>query len=744
MANPDLFASDDPPMGDEAATDVVQLLLPVPVPRLFSYLVDPELGVQPGSLARVSFHGRELVGVVWSLQPPDDLPDRARLKPVTEVLDLPPLSDKLRQFIDRAAAYVMAPPGLMLKTVLSESKAFGPPPLQNVVRLAHDAQDWPADLRMTPGRKAVREVLADGLAWSVRDVAERAGVSPGIVRQMKKAGMLVEEERLVEAAPIIAGPVKAGPKLSAEQQTAAGAMVKDIGQGFKPFLLDGVTGSGKSEVFFEAVGEALKQGQQALIMLPEIALTKSLLRRVEQRFGFAPTLWHSTVSPAQRRDAWRDAASGRARLVLGARSALFLPYRDLGIIIVDEEHESAYKQEEQVIYNGRDMAVLRASIEKVPVVLASATPALETWHNGEIGRYAPLHLPMRFGAAVLPEIEALDLRRHTPPRGRFLSPKLTDEMVEVLERGEQVLLFLNRRGYAPLTLCRSCGHRLECPNCTAWLVEHKSRRRLVCHHCGHGMLIPKDCPDCEAEDSLAPCGPGVERVAEEVRSVFPEARQLVLSSDLQQTPAQIQGALTMIADRSVDIIIGTQVIAKGHHFPEITLVGVVDADLGLAGGDPRASEKTFQLLQQVAGRAGRGDKPGRVMLQSFMPEHPVMDSLARGDRDGFYKAELAERRLGGLPPFGRLAALIISSPDEGLADQLCYQLAQAAPLLKGVDILGPAPAPIAIIRNNHRRRFLIRTGRDVAVQTLIRDWLARVEIPNRVRLAIDIDPYSFL
>ncbi len=509
-------------------------------------------------------------------------------------------------------------------------------------------------------------------------------------------------------------------------------------------LLDGVTGSGKTEVYLEAVAECLAQGRQALVLLPEIALSSQWLERFERRFGVAPAVWHSDLAGRTRRVTWRAVADGAAPVVVGARSALFLPFPDLGLIVVDEEHETAFKQEDGVVYHARDMAVVRARLGSAPAVLVSATPSLETLANVEAGRYRRITLASRHGGAQLPEVAAVDLRLSPPERGRFLSPPLVEAVQETLARGEQAMLFLNRRGYAPLTLCRACGHRMQCPNCTAWLVEHRARKLLTCHHCGHVEPIPHLCPTCGAEASLVPIGPGVERITEEAAAVFPEARRLVMASDTMPGPHAAAEAAHAIAAREVDLVIGTQIVAKGWHFPHLTLVGVVDADLGLAGGDLRAAERTVQLLHQVAGRAGRAEAPGRVLLQTFSPEHPVMQALVGGDLGEFMAREADARRPGHWPPYGRLAALIVSADTAQEADEAARDLGLAAPRGEGLTVLGPAPAPLAILRGRHRRRLLLKTRRDVAVQPLLRGWLDQVEVGRGVRVDVDVDPVSFL
>ncbi|MGE4480651.1 replication restart helicase PriA [Acidocella sp.] len=542
-----------------------------------------------------------------------------------------------------------------------------------------------------------------------------------------------------------ADPDLAGPVLSPIQEKASVALRAEVeAEKFSVTLLDGVTGSGKTEVYLEAVAQALRHRKQVLVLLPEIALSVQMLARFEARFGARPAVWHSELTPARRRETYRAVAQGRADVVVGARSALFLPFAALGLIVVDEEHETSFKQEEGVMYNARDMAVVRGKFCCAPVLLVSATPSLESAENVAQGRYKKLDLPARHGGAALPRMEALDLREAPPERGRFLSPLLVGAMRETLARGEQALLFLNRRGYAPLTLCRACGHRLSCPHCSAWLVEHRASSRLSCHHCGYTMQRPARCPSCEAEGSFVPIGPGVERIAEEVAELFPETEALVMASDMIVGPAQAAEAARRIADREVGIIIGTQMVAKGWHFPHLTLVGVVDADLGLAGGDLRAGEHTVQMLHQVAGRAGRAEAPGRVLLQSYDPSHPVIQALLSGDLPAFLEQEAALRRPGHWPPFGRLAALIVSAEDERLADQLARALARAAPRQLGVEVLGPAPAPIALLRGRHRRRLLLKTPREIAVQPLLRAWLARVPIPRNAKLDVDVDPVSFM
>ncbi|MCH8188488.1 MAG: primosomal protein N', partial [Proteobacteria bacterium] len=618
----------------------------------------------------------------------------------------------------------------------------------DILELATRNLDWYADqlaMNSLGHPEPTREPVADGPPRSRAEIAEQAAVSPGVVQGLERAGALSAREVAADAPFAAPDPDAGALKLSQAQGLAAEDLVSKVAaQKYSATLLEGVTGSGKTEVYFEAVAQALRQGRESLVLVPEIALTSQWLERFERRFGVRPAEWHSDLGRRERRRVWRAVAEGGAPVVIGARSALFLPFANLGLIVVDEEHDSSFKQEEGVIYNARDMAVVRARDAGAAIALVSATPSLETVVNADTGRFGRVMLPDRHGGAELPRVELLDMRADPPAANHWLSPVLEREIVRTLESDKQSLLFLNRRGYAPLTLCRACGHRLECPNCQAWLVEHRHIRRLQCHHCDHTSPLPTVCPACGAEDKLAACGPGVERLAEEVRALVPTARLVVMASDTIPGPREAAELLRRVRDHEVDILIGTQVVAKGHHFPLLTLVGVVDADLGLAGGDLRAAERTYQLLWQVAGRAGREAHAGQVYLQTYMPDHEVMQGLASGDRGRFLESEQESRRLQGMPPFGRLAALIVSGEDDRAVRVAAQALGQSAPRGEKVQVLGPAPAPFALLRGRHRQRLLLKAGRGVNVQTLLRQWIAATTLPRRVRVQIDVDPYSFM
>ena len=721
----------------------VAVLLPLPLDRAYDYAVPEELAadIAPGSFVRVPLGRVERIGVVWGEGEGDVEP--ARLKPVTAVLESPPMTEPLRRLIDWAADYTLAQRGAVLRMAMSVPAAVEPPPMRTAYRRRQDEAP-----RMTEARSRVLALLQDGPPRTAAEIARKANVGTAVVRGLAARGAV--EAVSVREVSAFGRPDtrRAGPILSDAQADAANALREAVAAGeFSVTVLDGVTGAGKTEVYFEAVAAALDAGHQVVVMLPEIALSAQWLGRFRARFGVEPAVWHSELGTRQRRETWRAVAEGRAEVVVGARSALWLPFPSLGLIVVDEEHDAAFKQEDGVVYHARDMAVVRARLEGRPAVLVSATPSLESVVNIENGRYGRVRLPDRHGGARLPAIETIDLRETPPERGAWLAPALRVALAETLEAGEQALLFLNRRGYAPLTLCRACGHRFHCPNCSAWLVEHRFAGTLDCHHCGYRRGLPEACPACEAEDRFAACGPGVERLAEEVDGAFPGARWAVLTSDTVRGPSQVQDLVDAIAAHEVDVLIGTQMVAKGHHFPQLTLVGVVDADLGLAGGDMRAAERTYQLLHQVGGRAGRGELPGRVMLQTYAAEHPVMTALAAGERDSFMAREAAARETHGLPPYGRLVAVIASGPNEAETLRAASALARTARIEEkslGFQVLGPAPAPLKLLRGRHRFRLLFKAPRGVLLQPHLRRWLESLDRRTRAHLQVDIDPHSFM
>ena len=704
------------------------------------YRVPDGMAVEPGSVVIAPLGPRQILGIVWEADrlPGTDVAD-SRLRPLLEAVSVPPLRAPLRRLIEWTADYYIASLTSVARMALSSGAALRGGGTVTEYRLTgHEPS------RLTPQRAAALDAL-QGEQATIRELAELASVSEGVLRGMVNAGLLEAVSVDIDRPYPRANPTHATPTLGSDQQNAADRFTAAVEKtAFAPFLLDGVTGSGKTEAYFEGVAAALRANRQVLVLMPEIALTENFLSRFAARFGSPPVVWHSGLKSTERRRAWRGIAFGEAQVVVGARSALFLPFAELGLIVVDEAHEVSFKQDDGVRYNARDVAVMRARFEGCPVILASATPALESLQMAEAGIYEKLELPDRFGGAHLPTIETLDLREHPPERGRWLAPPLVEKLKDRLAKGEQSLLFLNRRGYAPLTLCRNCGYRFKCPNCSAWLVEHRLSQRLACHHCGHETPPPATCPECGEPDCLVACGPGVERIADEVAEIMPEARVALVTSD---TLTSRERAAQFVADATsgaIDVIVGTQLVTKGYHFPELTLVGVVDADLGLEGGDLRAAERTYQQIAQVAGRAGRASKPGEVLIQTRHPEAAVIAALAAGDRAAFYDAETEARREAGAPPFGRWAAIIVSSEDEAEARDAARAVGGAAPNVNDVLVLGPAPAPLSLLRGRFRYRLLINARRSTQLQDIIREWLAPLRFPPGVRVAVDIDPYSFM
>ena len=724
------------------ASDRTAILMPLPVAGAYDYRVPEGMDLAPGRFVRVPLGVREVTGVVWGEADGDV--DESKLRDVAAVLELPPLPADLLRTVAWTASYTMTPPGAVLRMAMSVPEALDPPRVETAyVIVPAAARDG---VRLTDARERVLDFLADGRARKAAQIVRATGSGASVVRGLVGHGLV----RAVSIEPAMDVPQpdwrRRGPDLTPSQEAAATRLRARIAAGTSDAvtLLDGITGSGKTEVYFEAIAAALAHGRQVLVLLPEIALTVDWLRRFEIRFGAPPLHWHSDVTGARRRETWRAVSTGRARVVVGARSALFLPFAELGLIVVDEEHDGSFKQEDGVIYNARDIAIVRARHAGCPVVLASATPTLETVVNVERGRYERIVLPERFGGSAVPGIAAIDMRAESLASQTWLSPSLRGAVSRTLEAGEQALLFLNRRGYAPLTLCRSCGHRIECPNCSAWLVDHRLTRRLQCHHCGFAAVPPDACPKCDADDAFVACGPGVERLSEEAATAFPGARTALMSSDALRSAAAAEELIRGIRRHDYDIVIGTQLVAKGHNFPDLTLVGVVDADLGLDGGDLRAAERSFQVLHQVAGRAGRASRPGHALVQTYNPEHPVMAALVAGDRDGFLASEARAREAHGMPPFGRLAGIVVSGRDESAVDTACLALGRAAPRDGEIRVLGPAPAPLALIRGRHRRRFLVKAPQGVRIQPAIERWLRQVPTRRGVRVHIDIDPYTFL
>ncbi|MEM7295595.1 MAG: primosomal protein N' [Pseudomonadota bacterium] len=739
----DLFdpSAPQPVPGDFTPGEPLSVLTTQPLDRTLDYRA-PETGCCLGDFVEVPLGPRKVLGVVWG--PAEGDYDSAKLRYVLRVLEVPPMAAPMRLFLERAADYTLTPLSAMLRLATRAPGLGGEEVLRRVYRRGPAVPE-----RMTEARRRVLHTLADygDLAFTLGELAELADVSPSVIKGLADLGALLEEAAPRDRPFPLLDPRRPRTALTRDQAAAAAKLSSALTAGtYGTTLLKGVTGSGKTEVYLEAVATCLAERRQALVLLPEIALTAEFLARVEARFGARPAEWHSGLTMTERRRTWKMVSDGQAQMVVGARSALFLPFRELGLIVVDEEHEGSYKQEDGVLYNARDMAVLRASLIDAQVILASATPSLESWANADMGKYARLTLSARFGAATLPEMLAVDMRGEGLARDTWLSPSLRAAVRDALAAGEQSLLFLNRRGYAPVTICRACGHQIACEHCDARMVEHRFQKRLICHQCGESRPIPQACPSCGVADTLAAVGPGVERLAEEAQAAFPEARIATLSSDLFASTRALKAQIEALADGEADIIIGTQLVAKGHNFPLLTLVGVVDADLSLHGSDLRAAERTFQLMRQVAGRAGRADRPGRALLQTFQPEHPVIRAILSGDEEDFWRTEAGERRAAGMPPYGRLAGIILSSTELKETFELGTAMAMNdAPLRAiGAEVFGPAPAPIARIRGRHRVRLLVKAGKSAPLQQALRTWLGQFKVSGQLRLAIDIDPQSFL
>lgn len=730
MKDPDFFD----------AGDLVAVLTTQPLDRTLDYKA-PEGGCWLGAFVEVPLGPRKVLGVVWGKGRGNW--DISKVRSVNRVLDVAPMRSEMRMFLEKAAAYTLTSLPSMLRLASRAPGLSDPPSMRKVYRLGEGTPD-----RVTEARARVIDTLREygGLGFTLKEVSEMAGVTSSVVKGLVKQGVVLEEDTPRDQ-PYRRMDADYGRKELTEDQAAAATKVSAgiAEEKYGTSLLRGVTGSGKTEVYLEAVAACIEAGRQALVLLPEIALTAEFLTRVEARFGAKPAEWHSGVTMTERRRIWRMVGQGGAQVVIGARSALFLPYQNLGLIVVDEEHDTSYKQDDGVLYNARDMAVLRASLCGARVVLASATPSLESWANADAGKYERIELTSRFGPAVMPDMRAIDMRHEDLPSAQWISPSLQHAVRVRLEKGEQSLLFINRRGYAPVTICRACGHQVVCDHCDARMVEHRFLKRLLCHQCGESKPMPEVCPSCQVEGKLAPVGPGVERLAEEAQAHFPEARLAVLSSDLFGSARALKEGITQIAEGGADVIIGTQLVAKGHNFPMLTLVGVIDADLGLQGSDLRAAERTFQLMRQVAGRAGRSERKGTALMQTFQPEHPVIRAILSGDEEGFWRAEADQRRAAGVPPYGRMAGIILSSPDvQQVFDIGNYLARNDGPLRQiGAQVFGPAPAPIARVRGRHRVRLLVKAEKTAPIQKALAQWVGQVKPKGDLRLSVDIDPQSF-
>ena len=700
-----------------------------------------------GSFVRVNVMNRPCIGVIWG-HGDSNLP-QGKIKNISAVYDSK-LNITDLQWIQRMSEWTLIPMGMVLRLIVNIPDAFCPPRMEPLY-----AYNFESDARMTANRQAVADAYSsnDNDAMTVSDVQNIARVSSAVVRSMIKNGTLVpvgEQAKQKNTAPLIyndCGNITLNP----QQQLAADAIGKSVESGgFSVHLLDGITGSGKTQVYFDSAWRAYSTGHSVLLMMPEIALTAQFMSRFKNRFGENPVVWHSNLTSARRREIWHGVLSGKIKMVVGTRSALFLPWQDLGLIVIDEEHDTSYKQEDMGNYHARDMAILRAKIAGIPVVLASATPSAETLENVNLGKYTQLKLTSRYGGAQLPDVTTIDLRENRPEQyivdgaeqTGFLSQPLNDAIAQTLSDGHQAMLFINRRGFAPITQCKKCGWTSVCPECSVGMTYHKRIGKMLCHMCGRTAPMPKICPDCGGDVSMR--GVGLEKIEQEVNIRFPNARTALVSSDIITSRQSLERLVNKIEQGEIDIIIGTQILAKGHHFPNLTLVGVVDSDMGLFGTDFRAAEHTFQQLFQVSGRAGRGEHAGRVLLQTYQPEHPVLTAICAGDRDSFMQTDMAGRKMANMPPYGQLIAVIIEGQRESTLQSYCNALRDAVPNLKGAKIMGPITAQIYQIRNWYRMRFLVAGGRTANLQPIVSHWLASVKQPVNIRVKIDVNPMNFM
>ena len=726
--------------------DIVKVLIPNVINTGYDYKLTSDADI--GAFVRCTVMNRQYIGVI--IGPGDSNLEISKIKPIIEVCDLGLLSQADIKWIHKMSEWTLMSPGAVLRLIINVPDAFNPPRVEQLY-----AYNFEATGKMTDSRQAVCDAFQsnDNESMSVADIQNIAHVSSAVVKNMIKSNFLVPvdtREKSNDAFNYSYFDTKS-VVLNDEQQSVADIIADSINKNeFSVFLLDGITGSGKTQVYFDSVLRAYNNGKSVLLMMPEIALTAQFINRFKQKFGAPPVVWHSNLTAARRRDIWRGVASGKIRIVVGTRSALFLPWQDLGLIVVDEEHDTSYKQEDMGLYHARDMAVLRAKISGFPIILASATPSFETLHNVVLGKYTRLCLRSRFGGASLPSIEAIDMREQHPEVYKLddkeipgnLSPKLCEEIRNTLESKQQVMLFINRRGFAPIIQCKKCGWVAQCPDCSIGLNYHKHLGKMVCHMCGKMMSVPDKCPQCGNEVSMR--GAGLEKIEEEISVKFPNARTALVSSDTMMSREALERLVNKMENGEIDIIIGTQILAKGHHFPNLTLVGVIDADMGLFGTDFRAGEHTFQQLFQVAGRAGRGEFPGHVFLQTYQPEHPVIRAICAGNRDDFMWNDMESRKMAKMPPFGQLIAVIVEADKEQTLRKYCDQLAKVAPVLNGGKIMGPIAAQIYQIRNWYRMRFLISGDVRANLQPVVRAWLNKVKQPPNVRIKIDVNPQSFM
>ena len=660
---------------------IINILLPLPFNQTFQYLCNEEEKVELGDFVLVPFKDKIVTGCIWENKSKlkKQLPKK-KIRNIEKKLNFSPLNKQNRDFIDWVSNYTMNNLGSTLKLCLSIKQIFKKKKIEKIKE----------QFLNLPSNK---------------------------------------------------------PLLTKEQSNAKKYIFQKIdNKKFSTVVIDGVAGSGKTEVYFEAINKCLMEKKQVLVLLPEISMTTQWFDRFKKKFKTNPLLWHSDIKGSEKIKIWKSILEDNVNIVVGARSSLFLPFKNLGLIIIDEEHDQSFKQEEGIIYNARDMAVVRAKISNIPIILCSATLSIETKLNVLERKYDVVKLKQAYGEAGLPEVKIIDLGKNPPEKGMWLTDEVHRELKKTIEFGNQALFFLNRRGFAPYVFCNSCYKKILCPNCDVGLVFHKKIDNLICHHCGYKSLLEnnkKICKESEKKCDLFLYGPGVEKIYEEIKNKNKNLNIEILTSDVMQKKGKGETILRKFEREEINVIIGTQILAKGHHFPKLTLVVIVDADFGFIGGDLRAAEKTFQLLTQVSGRSGRSRLSGKVLIQSTMADNPILKKIKRFDLNGFFLEELNIRKESGLPPFKKLCSLMLISKNEKKLNDFCRKMKVNIEPSNEFEVLGPAPPFISYIRGKYRKRFIIRCSRNKNIQQFVSIWLKKLQIPFDLKIAVDIDPYNF-
>lgn len=695
--------------------------------------------VEIGSLVEVPLGSKVVIGVVWSAG--NTKFDHSRLKQIIGTINNIKLEPEFISFLKKAHAYTLSPLQSFLKMAV-QSLNFHKDQKVAISYKLNNSDHFQITQRQKELVTYIKE-QPQSIAQYTK-IKKDLGISFSVIKSLEKKGVLSKfienkynQERIFNE-PII---------LNSEQRRAVSQLrISYVKNEFRTWLLFGITGSGKTEVYLNLASERIEKGEQVLILLPEISLTVDFHQRIMKRYGALSGEWHSQLNLNERRRVFKNVVNGHIKLVVGARSALFLPFKNLSLIIVDEEHDASYKQEETPIYNARDLAVLRASTLKSQIILSSATPSIETWHNCRLGKYHKVDLLKRFGEVYEPRVTLIDMNVEETPKNSWISVPMIEQIKISLEKKEQVLIFLNRRGYAPIVFCTACRISLECKNCSTKLVYHKKKNCYLCHICGYKVPEITECVKCKSADNFIPIGPGVERIRDEISKLFPDALSKIFSSDSFLKGEKNVEDMDKIKSGEIDIIIGTQLISKGYNFPHLKLVAVIDADMGLNSGDHRVMEKSYQVIKQVVGRAGRYASDGKALIQTWMPRHPVLQALLEDQGEKFLNAELEQRIEANFPPHGKLISLILSGKNESTLMDFGIKLKNQfySLNLQDFEIFGPAVAPISRIKNKTRVRLLIKSNKMTKISQIeVRDWLKNILVPNNVYFSVDIDPYNF-